>query len=174
MSKFTIYIKRKGGSDESAQKAVTLLKTYLTPVITKSTTFTSSDVQLVDENTTPALQKTDVIVYMVRNISKSVISKQGGSVAMAEANQNVLGLTDLTKKICEVYFDRMYDGSPKELAGAIYHEAAHILSNKDNSLHTGQNGFLKDAPDYNGTPTDKNTEFMSKHLGRELNMNAGY
>jgi hypothetical protein len=174
MSTFTIYVKRKGGSDESAQKAVTLLKTYLTPIIAKSTKFTSSDVQLVDESTTPSLLKTDVIVYMVKNLSKSVISKQGGSVALAEANQNVLGLTDLTKKICEVYFDRMYDGSPKELAGSIYHEAAHILSNKDNSLHTGQNGFLKDAPDYNGTPTDKNTEFMANHLGRDLNMNAGY
>lgn len=174
MSTFTIYVKRKGGSDESAQKAVTLLKTYLTPIITKSTKFTSSDVQLVDESTTPSLLKTDVIVYMVRNISKSVIKKQGGSVAIAEGNENVLGLTELTKKICEVYFDRMYDGSAKELAGAIYHEAAHILSNKDNSLHTGQNGFLKDAPDYNGSPTDKNTEFMASHLGREVNMNASY
>ena len=172
-STFTLYLKHKGGSLDSAQKAVTLLKTYLPEVIKKATGFSTADAVLVDESASPALLETDVIVYMVRDVSKSVIAKKGGSTAMAEANGNILGLTDLNLKICEVYFDRMYDGSPKELSGACYHEAAHILSNMDNSLHQGQNGFLKDSPDYNGSPTDKNNEFVGKHLGRKLSMNAG-
>lgn len=171
---FTLYVKRKGGSSESATKAITLLKTYLPAIIEKNPSFSGSDAVLVDESTTPTLLDTDVIVYMVSSLSKSVIAKKGGDVGVAYANENILGLTDLNLKICEVYFDRMYDGSPKELAGACYHEAAHIKSNMDNAMHNDQNGFLKGSPDYNGTPTQKNTEFMAKHLGRKVTMNAGY
>lgn len=173
-SKFTFYVKQKGGSSESGTKAVNLLKTYLQSVIAKSTTFDSSDAVLVDESTTPTLLETDVVVYVVRNISKSVISAKGGSVSIAENNENTLGLTDLNLKICEVYFDRLYEGSPKEFAGACYHEAAHIKSNMDNSMHTKSDGFLKESPDYNGSPTEKNAEFMATHLGRKVTMNAGY
>ena len=36
----------------------------------------------------------------------------------------------------------------------------HILSNMDNAMHKNQDGFLKDAPDYNGSPTTKNQDFM--------------
>src|SRR5687768_17796287 len=101
---------------------------------------------LIDENTTPTLVETDVVVYMVKSVNKSVIAKNGGDVSLASGDTNTLGLTDLTLKICEVYFDRMYEGSPKELAGACYHELAHIKSNMDNSMHKDQNGFLKGSP----------------------------
>lgn len=174
MAKFTLYVKRKGGSTESANKAITLLKTYVSAVIAKTTTFDDSDVLLVESDITPTLGETDAIVYMVKSVGSSVISKQGGSVAAAEADGNTLGLTDLNKKICEVYFDRMYEGSSKELSGAIYHEVAHIKSNMDNTMHKDQDGFLKAAPDYNGSPTDGNTEFMAKHLGRKVTMNSSY
>lgn len=174
MGNFTLYVKHKGGTKESAEKAITWLKTYLPPIIAKGKTFDGSDAVLVGESASPTLLDTDVVVYLVRGISKSVIVAQGGSVAAAEADTNVLGMTDLNKKICEVYFDRMYDGSPKELAGACYHEAAHIKSNQDNAMHKDQNGFLKGSPDYNGTPTDSNTEFMAKHISRKVSMNSGY
>jgi hypothetical protein len=174
MGNFTLYVKHKGGSRESLEKAITLLKTYLPPIIAKQKTFDGSDAVLVDDSTSPSLLETDVIVYMVRSISKSVISAKGGDISMAEADGNTLGLTDLNLKICEVYFDRMYDGSPKELAGACYHEAAHIKSNMDNSMHKGQDGFLQGSPDYNGTPTSSNSDFMAKHLGRKVTMNSGY
>lgn len=174
MGNFTLYIKQKGGSRESAEKAITLLKTYLPAVIAKQKTFDGSDAILVDENTAPTLLDTDVVVYLVRNIGKSVISAKGGNVSLAENNDKVLGLTDLNLKISEVYFDRLYDGSAKELAGAAYHEAAHIKSNMDNSMHANQDGFLKASPDYNGNPTDSNNAFLGKNLGRKLSMNSGY
>lgn len=173
-SNFTLYVKHKGGSSESANKAITLLKAYLPLVIEKNSNFGSSDVLLVDENTTPTLSDTDVVVYMVRSVHKSVIAAQGGDVSEAESNGNILGLTDLNKKICEVYFDRMYDGSPKELAGACYHEVAHIKSNQANEMHKDKNGYLKGSPDYNGNPTDDNNAFVAKHLGRVVKMNGGY
>jgi hypothetical protein len=174
MGNFTLYVKHKGGERESAEKAITLLKTYLTSVIAKNANFSGSDAVLVDETTTPTLLETDVIVYMVRKIGNSVISAKGGDVSMAEADGNVLGMTDLNLKICEVYFDRMYDGSPKELSGACYHEAAHIKSNMDNAMHKDQDGFLKASPDYNGSPTASNNTFLAKHLGRKVTMNASY
>jgi len=177
MGNFTLYVKKKTsavGSKESAEKAVTLLKTCIKAAIDKQKTFDASDVMLVDENTTPTLQETDVIVYVVKSTGQSVIKAKGGSIAMAEANDKVLGMTDLNKKICEVYFDRLYDGSSKEFAGACYHEAAHIKSNQDNAMHTAKDGFLSASPDYNGSPTDKNTEFLASNLGRKLTMNASY
>jgi hypothetical protein len=174
MGNFTLYVKQKGGSQESGQKAVTLLKTYLSSVIAKQKGFDGSDAVLVDENTSPSLLDTDVVVYVVRNVSKSVISAKGGNVSIAENNGNMLGLTHLNMKICEVYFDRLYEGSPKEFAGACYHEAAHIKSNMDNSMHTNQDGFLKASPDYNGNPTDTNATFMANHLSRKVSMNSGY
>lgn len=174
MADFTLYLKYKGGSRDSLEKAITLLKAYLPKVVEKNSNFSGSNAVLVDDGTTPTLAETDVIVYVVRNISKSVISAKGGSVSMAESNDKVLGLTDLNKKISEVYFDRLYDGSAKELSGACYHEAAHIKSNMDNTMHTGQDGFLKGSPDYNGTPTDSNNKFLAKHLDRKVTMNASY
>ena len=171
---FTLYVKQKGGSTESAKKAVTLLQAYLPALIDKSTTFSGTDAMLVDENTTPTLVETDVVVYMVKSVDKSVIAKKGGDVSLASGDGNILGLTDLNLKICEVYFDRMYEGSSKELAGACYHELAHIKSNMDNAMHKDQNGFLKGSPDYNGSPTEENAKFIGKHLGRKVSMNGGY
>ena len=174
MSNFTLYVKRKGGSKQDAEKAVTFLKAYLTAVIEKSKTFSGSDARLVEGDVTPSLLETDVLVYMVRGLDKSIIAKKGGDVSLADGNDRVLGLTDLNLKICEVYYDRMFQGSPKELAGACYHEVAHIKSDMDNKMHDDQNGFLREAPDYNGSPTSSNAEFLAKHLGRKVSMNAGF
>ena len=174
MAAFKLYVKYKGGKREPLEKAITLLKTYLGSIKDKQTTFDSFDAVIAEYGTTPSLVDTDVIVYLVRNIEKSVIKKQGGTVATAEANENILGMTDLNKKICEVYADRMFQDSSKELAGAIYHEMAHIKSNQDNSMHKNKNGFLKDAPDYNGNPTDENTQFMATNIGKKVSMDASY
>lgn len=174
MATFTIHVKYKGGKRDSLEKAITYLKTYLTDTVKNHKTFDSANAVLVEDGTTPTLLDTDVIVYMVRNISKSVISAQKGSVALAEANEKVLGLTDVTKKICEVYADRLFQDSAKELAGAIYHEAAHVKANQGNIMHTGKDGFLKDAPDYNGTPTDDNNKFLAGVLATKVIMNASY
>ena len=174
MGAFTIHVKYKGGKRDSLEKAITLLQTYLKGVIDKQKTFDSSSAVLVEDGTTPSLQDTDVIVYMVRHISKSVIKAQGGSVATAEANDKILGMTDLNKKICEVYCDRLYEDSPKELSGAIYHETAHIKSNQDNAMHTGKTGFLGASPDYNGSPSDDNNTFLANNLAKKLTMNASY
>ena len=124
MAKFTLYLKQKGGSEDSAKKAVTLLNSYLPSISDKSTAFESYEAVLVDGKTTPSLLDTDVIVYIVVDAGKSVISASGGDATRGQVDTNVLGLTDLNSKICEVYFDRMYDGSPKELSGACYHEMA--------------------------------------------------
>lgn len=174
MASFTAYVKYKGGKRDSLEKAITLLNTYLGSLKDKQKTFDSFSAMLAEDDTTPALGDTDVIVYMVRNIEKSIIKKKGGSVSMAETNDKVLGMTDLTKKICEVYADRLFQDSSKELAGAIYHEIAHIKSNQDNAMHTGKNGFLKAAPDYNGSPSDDNADFMAKHIAKKVSMDASY
>jgi hypothetical protein len=174
MASFTIYVKHKGGDKALIDKAIALLNAYLPKVVAKNTNFGGGDARYVDDSTSPTLLDTDVIVYVVRNISKSVISKQSGSVAVAEADTSIMGLTDLNKKICEVYFDRIYQDSSKELAGAIYHEAAHIKSNMDNAMHTNRDGFLKAKPDYYGDPTDDNNTFFGGHLGRKVTMTASY
>lgn len=174
MASFTVYVKYKGGSQTSLEKALILLNTYLGSLIGKQKAFDTFNAMLAKDDTTPALSETDVIVYMLRSLSKSVISKNGGSVTMAETNGNVLGMTDLNKKICEVYADRTFQNSPAELAGAIYHEIAHIKSNQDNAMHDGKNGFLKASPDYNGSPSDENATFMAKHIGRKVKMDASY
>lgn len=174
MAAFNLHVKYKGGNRESLEKAITLLKTYLNSIKEKQTTFDSFDAMIAEDGTTPSLVDTDVIVYLVRNIEKSVIKKQGGSVAIAEANDKVLGLTDLNKKICEVYADRLFQDSSKELSGAIYHEMAHIKSNQDNSMHKNKDGFLTDSPDYNGNPSEDNAKFMAANIGKKVTMDASY
>ncbi len=163
----------KNGVGQVAGRVVNILKGYLEPIIKINKNFTSVDVRWSPDNHSPGLMNTDVIVYVVANANNSVIAANGGSAARAVADTNILGLTDLNAKICEVYFDRMFQGSPKELAGAAYHEAAHIKSNMDDTLHNGQDGFLKGSPDYNGSPSTKNTAFMANHLGKKVSMRSG-
>lgn len=180
---FTIHLKdivskdrpffASNGVGNAAGKVVNLLKDYFRPVIEKNKAFSSVDARWSPDNWTPALLDTDVIIYVVPDVHKSIIAANGGTAAMAAANPTILGLTDLNAKICEVYFDRMFQGSPKELAGAAYHEAAHIKSNMDDSLHRGQDAFLRSGPDYNGSPSAKNTAFMAIHLGKKVNMRSG-
>ena len=180
---FNIYLKdivsknrsffASNGTGSAAGKVVNLLKAYLQPVIAKNPAFKSAEVWWGPDTYTPSLIDTDVIVYVVPDVGQSIIAANGGTVARAVADTNILGMTDLNSKICEVYFDRMFQGSAKELAGAAYHEAAHIKSNIDDKLHNGQDGFLKGSPDYNGSPTIRNTTFFATHLSRKVNMRAG-
>ena len=162
------------GIGSAAGRVVNLLTSYLEPVILINKNFSSVAVRWSPDSWSPALLDTDVIVYVVPDADKSIIGANGGTAARAISDTNILGLTDLNLKICEVYFDRMFQGSPKELAGAAYHEAAHVKSNMDDLLHNGQDGFLKGSPDYNGSPTKKNTAFMATHFGKKVNMRSGF
>jgi len=174
MATFTIYVKRKSGDKAIADKAILLLQGYFNDVVKKSKDFADAKAVLVDDGTTPTLANKDVIVYVVKNPDKGVIKGQKGDVSIAENNDKILGLTDLNKKICEIYFERIYTDSSKEYAGACYHEVAHIKSNLGNSMHTGKNGFLKDSPDYNGNPTTENDDFLAKNLNRDVTMTASF
>src|SRR5690606_34415877 len=120
MANFTLYLKRKGGSSDSVTKAVALLKTYLSSI--KQSKFDLMDAVAVEPDATPSLLETDVIVYLVKDVYHSVIAKNGSNNDAAVADGNLLGLTDLNSKICEIYFDRLFDGSAKELSGACFHE----------------------------------------------------
>ncbi|MGH9947964.1 MAG: hypothetical protein ACRD6X_12290 [Pyrinomonadaceae bacterium] len=68
------------------------------PVIEKSG-FDLVNVLTCPDNWTPAMQDTDVIVYVLRDVGESVIAANGGTAAMAFADTNLLGLTDLNSKI---------------------------------------------------------------------------
>jgi len=151
-------------------KVVFHLRNYMQPVAAKaSKSIGSIEIWWVPEYSNPAPQGIDIVVYIVPNPGKSVIQKNGGNVAADTADDKVLGLTNVDLKICEVYFDRCFQGSTKEVAGAAYHEAAHIKSNLDNKMHDKKNGFLRGSPDYNGTPTDENTAFFATHIAKITN-----
>ena len=141
------------------------------PVIDKvPKQFSSVEVAYCPDTWFPALLPTDVVVYIVPDPKRSVIQANGGTVDMALNDENLLGLTDLNLQICEVYFDRAFQWSPKEVAGAAYHEAAHLKSNLDNAMHSRQSGFLSAKPDYNGSPSANNATFFAQNISRQLRM----
>jgi len=152
-------------------KVVMHLRNYMQPVAQKASgTISSIEVWWVPEYWNPAPQGIDIVVYLVPNPNYySVIKKNGGDVSSVLSNDKILGVTDVNLKICEVYFDRCFQGSTKEVAGAAYHEAAHVKANQDNKMHAGKNGFLKESPDYNGDPTRENTTFFSTHIAKTVN-----
>ena len=151
-------------------KVVFHLRNYMQPIATKaSKSISSIEVWWVPEYWNPAPQGIDIVIYVVTDVNNSVIKHNGGDVTVAVSDTNILGLTDVNSKICEVYFDRCFQGSTKEVSGAAYHEAAHVKSNTGDPMHTGKNGFLKAKPDYNGNPTDKNRDFFVTHIAKVVN-----
>jgi hypothetical protein len=151
-------------------KVIFHLRNYTQPVAAKvPNSITSIECWWCPEYWNPSPQGVDIVVYVVTDVDKSVIKHNGGDVTVAVTDTNLLGLTDLNLKICEVYFDRAFQGSTKEVAGAAYHEAAHVKSDMDNAMHTGRDGFLGGKPDYNGNPTVKNTDFFAKHIAKTIN-----
>jgi hypothetical protein len=150
-------------------RVVPLLKLYMQQVIDKVPgQFSSVEVWWGPAGWYPQMLDTDIMVYVVPNVRGSVIAANGGSVAGPSADTNILGITDLNLNICEVYWDRTFEGSVKELAGAAYHEGAHLKSRQDNGMHGRQDGFLAAAPDYNGKPTKRNIEFYSSCIGQKV------
>ena len=137
-------------------KVVTHLRNYMQPIASKATGSVSGiEVWWVPEYWNPAPQGIDILVYIVPNPKYySVIKKNGGDVSSVLSNDKILGLTNVSMKICEVYYDRCFQGSTKEVAGAAYHEAAHVKSNQGNEMHDKNNRFLRADPDYNSTPSD--------------------
>jgi len=158
-----------GGLGDDYGKVVNYLRNYLQSVIEKTSgQFDSANVYWGPDNWFPPLLNTDILVYVVPDVNKSVIAANGGNVDIPKANTNVLGMTDLNTNICEVYFDRTFQGSAKELAGAAFHEAAHLKSQMGNEMHGPQDGFLKAAPDYNGIPSKSKITFMSPRIGKQV------
>lgn len=146
------------------------LRNYTQPVAAKaSNSISSIEVWWSPEYWNPTPTGIDIVVYVVTDVNQSVIRHNGGDVSLAVSDTNILGLTDLNLNICEVYFDRAFQGSTKEVAGAAYHEAAHVKSQMDNAMHTSQNGFLGERPDYNANPTTNNTDFFATHITRVTN-----
>jgi hypothetical protein len=150
-------------------KVVFHLRTYMGEVTAKvPKAVTSVEIWWCPEYWNPSPQGVDIVIYVVTDVNKSVIKHNGGDVTIATGDTNILGLTDLNLNICEVYFDRVFQGSTKEVAGAAYHEAAHVKSRLDNAMHTGRDGFLGAKPDYNGNPTTKNTDFVAKNITKTI------
>ena len=158
-----------GGLGNDYGKVVNYLRNYFQSVLDKTPgQFDSVNVSWGPDNWIAPLLPTDVLVYVVPDVNKSVVVANGGNVDRAKSITNVLGLTDLNTSICEVYFDRMFQGSPKELAGAAFHESAHLKSQMGDEMHGVQDGFLRAGPDYNGIPTKANVNFMSAVIGRTV------
>lgn len=147
------------------------LRTYMQQIMQKSPNQISSiNVWVCPADNFPTLLDTDIVVYIVPDIKRSVIELNGGSAAIPRSNEMILGLTDLNLNVCEVYFDRAFQGSAKEIAGSAYHEAAHFKSDMDDSMHNGQDGLLTNSPDYNGSPTTRNTDFFVRHIPRKVQL----
>jgi hypothetical protein len=145
------------------------LKTHLDRVIAESTNgFSSGEVWWGPYDWFPPLTTTDIVVYVVPDPKRSVIAANGGNVDLSLSDPQVLGLTDLNLRICEVYFDRAYDGSPSEIAGAAFHEAAHLKSGMGNEMHLVQHGNFAAKPDYNSSPTAENISFMATHITKQV------
>jgi hypothetical protein len=168
VSSYRGFFTENGFGSHHPGRVCNLIKTYMQAVIDKAPKkFSAVEASICPDSWWPTLLATDVVVYLVPDPKRSVIKANGGSVQMAD-DDHVLGLTDLNLQICEVYFDRAFDGSPKEIAGAAYHEAAHLKSNLDNSMHSRQAGFFGASPDYNGSPTPNNTSFFAQNISRQL------
>jgi len=170
VSMYRGFFSSNGFGSHHPGRVCNLIKSYMQPVIDKTSRFSSVEVAYCPDSWFPTLLPTDVVVYLVPDPKRSVIKANGGSVQMALEDDLVLGLTDLNLQICEVYFDRAFDGSPKEIAGAAYHEAAHLKSNLDNSMHSRQAGFFSAKPDYNGSPTANNVNFFAQNISRQLRL----
>ena len=176
MEKVNFYLKnliQSGPTDVTVWNSiVSNLRSYMKLIMDNNPSEISSiDVWVCPTDQFPMLLETDIVVYVITDVNRSIIELNGGSAAVAKANTTILGLTDLNLNISEVYFDRVFQGSAKELAGAAYHEAAHYKSNMDDSMmHTQQDGFLQASPDYNGNPTTRNTDFFVTHIPRKVRL----
>ena len=90
----------------------------------------------VTSNTTIAAQKYDAVVFMIGDIKASLVKKLGGSIERARNNQKHLGTTLLGATgggLAEIYWDRCFNSF--EVAAAIFHEAAHLKSGQDDTMH---------------------------------------
>src|SRR5262249_22601488 len=122
VSLYRKFFDENGFGSHHPGKVCNLIKGYMQSVIDKvPKQFSSVDVAYCLFSCCPAVLPTDVVVYIVPDPKRSVIKANGGNVDMAINDPNLLGLTDLNLQICEVYFDRAFQGSPKEVAGASYH-----------------------------------------------------
>ena len=99
----------------------------------------SATARWVASNAIIAPGKFDAVVFVIDDIRHSLVKKLGGSTDRASKNSTVLGTTLLGATgggLAEVYWDRCVNNS--EIAGAIFHEAAHLKSEQDESMHTAK------------------------------------
>ena len=103
----------------------------------------SADAKQVTGQTVPA-GLFDAVVFLVKDDSQSFGPKIGGAFT---SSPDVLGRTFLGTRgggLSEVYWNKCY--SSKELAASIFHEAAHLKSGLDNSMHNARVGAPHGGP----------------------------
>jgi hypothetical protein len=130
-----------------------------------------------------ALGPTDVLLYVISDVDRSVIEATGGSAKKARDNSKVLGLTQVDpankRALSELYWGRAMRSSgsghgpfQSELAGAAFHETAHNKSLQDDGMHNGKDGLLVAAPFYGSDPTPKNLDFLAQFILANVSQNV--
>lgn len=85
---------------------------------------------------TIAPNRFDAVVFVIDDTRHSLVRKIGGDVSDADQSPTVLGTTALGATgggLAEVYWDRCVNHY--EVAGAIFHEAAHLKSDMGKEMH---------------------------------------
>ena len=92
-----------------------------------------AEAKWVDSNATIAPNKFDAVVFLIGDIRQSLAKKLGGTPPqkMTALGSTLLGATG--GGLAEVYWDRCINSF--EVAGSIFHEAAHLKSEQDDSMH---------------------------------------
>lgn len=150
-------------------KTINYLRIYMKPIAARTKEFSEIDVTMCPDYCNPSLLDTDIVVYVVPDVKFSVIKQNGGTVIKAESNDTLIGLTDVDQGICEIYYNRIFDGNPQVVAGAALHEAAHLKSKLDDTMHKDQTGFFAAKPDYYGSPSESDNDFFASHIARKVN-----
>lgn len=85
--------------------------------------------------TTIAPGLNDAVVFIVRDPAKSIHARLNMDISSAQNNPRALGLTAVGRRpgLAEVFWERCMND--QEVACAIFHEAAHLMSEQDNAMH---------------------------------------
>ncbi len=133
--------------------------------------FSAIEVSWSTKGGRPKVGPTDILVYVVSDVDRSVIEATGGNISAARASSTMLGMTAVTpavkRALSEVYAGRI-GFALKAFAGSAFHEAAHNKSLEGDTMHSGKDGLLIAAPVYASDPTPANTQFLSQHIHKEV------
>ncbi len=135
--------------DVLAQLNTLYLPNCLDPVTIGADTFTitAANAQLAQGNTiTPG--PFDAVIFLVRDVQQTLVTRLNSTLPADIVNNRMkLGHTTLgfsTGGLAEVFWERCQNS--REAAASIFHEAAHLKSNMDNSMHTVKVGGPHGGP----------------------------